>query len=204
MKTLKYNLQLLGYECIVPKFPLIFQEFDHSVNLLEELFSELQLQKEEKVHLVGHSTGGLVIRKFLGQTKYIEHIGRCVLLATPNNGSRLADIVHQIKVWTKFHKTLYSIRTEYVKQLNLPEKYTVDIAAIAGTKNSIILENIINEPNDGRIEISSVYFSGLTDYITLPYSHNEIHHKIETADLIDHFLRVGKFEKSDQQSYQLN
>lgn len=198
MKPLKYNLQLLGYECIVPKLPLMFREFEHCVTLLDELLAELHLAKDEKVHFVGHSTGGLVIRQFLAHTKYIEHIGRCVLVASPNNGSKLADIVHQFKIWTKIYKTLGSIRTDYVKQLQLPDYYPVEVGAIAGTKNSVILENIINEPNDGRIEVSTVYFPGLTDYITLPYSHTEIHHKIETAELIDHFLRIGKFEMSNQ------
>lgn len=203
MRTLKNNLQLLGYECYAPKFPLTFNEFDQSVSQLENFFATLPLEKGEKVHLVGHSTGGLLIRKFLEETKFIDRIGRAVLIACPNHGSRFVDIIHQFKFWTKIYKTLHSLRTDYVKQLKLMENYPIEIAAIAGTKNSIILRNIINEENDGRIEVSSVYFSGLTDFATLPYGHKEIHHKIETVQLVDHFLRMGKFEKKDSKQLEL-
>lgn len=49
-------------------------------------------QQAERVHFVGHSLGGLVIRAFLNtadaETK--AKLGKAVLLGTPNNGSAVA------------------------------------------------------------------------------------------------------------------
>ncbi len=44
----------------------------------------------EKVHLVGHSMGGLIARNYLQRRGGASRVERCVLLGTPNHGSRLA------------------------------------------------------------------------------------------------------------------
>lgn len=43
-----------------------------------------------RVHFVGHSLGGLLIRAYL-QNKRMEKLGRFVLIGTPNRGSELVD-----------------------------------------------------------------------------------------------------------------
>jgi hypothetical protein len=69
----------------------------------------------------------------------------------------------------------------------------VEIAAIAGNKNNLFLGNLIRDENDGRVELSSVFYPELKDIITLPFGHIEIHHQQETAKWVDTFLRTGKF-----------
>ncbi len=44
----------------------------------------------EKVNLVGHSMGGVIVRNYLQLRGGAERVDRCVLLATPNHGSKLA------------------------------------------------------------------------------------------------------------------
>jgi triacylglycerol lipase len=44
----------------------------------------------QKVHLVGHSMGGIIARNYLQIRGGAEKIDRCILLATPNRGSKLA------------------------------------------------------------------------------------------------------------------
>lgn len=186
-------MEILGYECIVPDLPLTYKEFDFAANVLESLLEELTLTKEEKVHLVGHSTGGLVIRKLIAETDYSDKIGRCVLIATPNKGSKLADIAGKIKPVVKIFKTLRSLNYEYIEQIDLTPKSNIEIAAIAGNRNNLFLGNLIGEENDGRVEVHSVYYPELKDYLTLPYGHAEIHHQPETAKMVDTFIRTGKF-----------
>jgi uncharacterized alpha/beta hydrolase family protein len=196
MKPLEQNLKLQGYECIVPNLPLTFKEFDHSALVLEELLEELlesKLTNEEKINLVGHSTGGLVIRKFISETKHRSNIGRCVLIATPNKGSKLANLATTIKPVEAIYRTLKSLKYEYIEQMDFGSVPDIDIAAIAGNKNNLLLGNFIRDENDGRVELSSVFYPGLKDFITLPFGHNEIHHQQETAKWVDTFLRTGKF-----------
>lgn len=196
MKSLEQNLERLGYECIVPNFPLTFKEFDYSALVLEDMLDELiesNLKNEDKINLIGHSTGGLVIRKFISETKHTSRIGRCVLIATPNKGSKLANLAATIKPVGEIYRTLKSLKYEYIKQMNFTSVPDVEIAAIAGNKNNLFLGNFIRDENDGRVELSSVFYPGLKDFITLPFGHNEIHHQQETVRWIDTFLKTGKF-----------
>jgi uncharacterized alpha/beta hydrolase family protein len=196
MKPLEQNLELLGYECIIPNLPLTFKEFDHSALILEEILKDLiesNVKKEEKVNLVGHSTGGLVIRKFISETKHISRIGRCVLIATPNKGSKLANLATTIRPIGEIYRTLKSLKYEYIEQMEFTSVPDIEIAAIAGNKNNLFLGNFIRNKNDGRVELSSVFYPGLKDFITLPFGHNEIHHQQETAKWVDTFLRTGMF-----------
>lgn len=44
----------------------------------------------EKVHLVGHSMGGMIVRNYLQIRGGEKKVAACVLLGTPNHGSKLA------------------------------------------------------------------------------------------------------------------
>lgn len=193
MKQMKSHMELLGYQCIVPKLPLTYKEFDYAAIILEGILEKLFFTEDEKVHLVGHSTGGLVIRKLISDTKYVDKIGRCVLIGTPNKGSKLANIAGKMKPVIKIFKTLRSLDYDYIEQIHLTSRPDIEIAAIAGNRNKLLLGKLIGEENDGRVEVDSVYYPELKDYITLPYGHTEIHHQPETAKLIDAFIRTGKF-----------
>lgn len=167
MKPLALNMRILGYECIVPKLPLTYKEFDYAVIILEAILKELCLDKEEKVHLVGHSTGGLVIRKLITDTNYTDKIGRCVLIGTPNKGSKLANIAGKMKPIIKIFKTLRSLDYDYIEQINFISRPDIEVAAIAGNRNNLLLGNLIGEESDGRVEVNSVYYPELKDYITI-------------------------------------
>jgi pimeloyl-ACP methyl ester carboxylesterase len=199
MRPLERNLEMLGYKCIVPNLPLTFKEFDYSALLLEEILDEYlnnDLHNGEKIHLVGHSTGGLVIRKFVSETRHTASIGRCVLIATPNKGSQLARIATRLKPVGELYRTLKSLNYEYIEQNKIAPVSDIEIAAIGGNKNNLFLGKLIRDVNDGRVELRSVYYPELKDFITLPFGHNEIHHQQETAFWINSFLKTGKFKNN--------
>lgn len=197
MRALQNHLDKLGYEGILLNLPLTFQRLEQSVLVLES-FMEGQLANrasQEKIHLVGHSTGGLVIRSWLAQTKYSSNIGRCVLLATPNQGSELADLAGKYcRLIPAIFKTLDSLQSRRVKGLPALNKHPVEIGAIAGSHNNLLLGHLLNEENDGRVTVASVRSPGLKDFLVLPLGHLEIHKKLQTAQLIDRFLQRGSFK----------
>lgn len=195
MEQLKIHLTLLGYECVLKDFPITYKEFDRAAVILEEVIKN-SVNGTEKINLIGHSTGGLVIRKLLSETEYIDKINRCVLIATPNKGSSLAAIASKIKPFTSIYKTLKSLTYEYIEQLNLNHRSNVEVGAIAGNVSKLYLGKLMSVVNDGRVEVSSVYYPELKDFIILPYGHKEIHDQQETAKLIDAFLQTGKFKNS--------
>ncbi|MFD0682520.1 MULTISPECIES: lipase family alpha/beta hydrolase [unclassified Paenibacillus] len=195
MMVLKSNLLVHKLDCELVDLPLTFKRIDQCAFIFEGLFEKIisELNKTEKVSLIGHSSGGLVIRKFLSETKYLSRINKCVLIATPNQGSELADFAGKIsRTYVKIFKTLYSLQTDNINMLQLKET-NVEIGAIAGNKNNLLLGNMLENENDGRVEVKSVYYSGLKDFIVLPYGHKEIHYQKETADLIHSFIIHSKF-----------
>jgi triacylglycerol esterase/lipase EstA (alpha/beta hydrolase family) len=50
----------------------------------------LELTSAERVHLVGHSLGGLVVRWYVQEQSGHGVTGRCITIATPHEGTRLA------------------------------------------------------------------------------------------------------------------
>ncbi|HNQ24121.1 MAG TPA: CHAT domain-containing protein [Phycisphaerae bacterium] len=82
---LKLRLRWAGYDAV-------FYPYDWRVSLDvlgDKLARDITTEKASRVHLVGHSMGGLVIRAALGRQEQTltEKLGRVVMLGTPNFGS---------------------------------------------------------------------------------------------------------------------
>lgn len=198
MKTLKKYLDGFGYDAICVDLPLTFSKIDKGVLKFGEFMKEIisSLGINEKISLVGHSTGGLIIRKFLlDNSQYINYVNKCVLISTPNNGSELAGIVNDhFKIFSNIFKTLKSLDPrEVVRILPLDDK-SIKIGAIAGNKCDLITAKLLPDINDGRVTVSSVECEDLDNFIILPYNHEEIHHKKKTAKLIHNFIQKGSFK----------
>ncbi len=196
MLTLNKNLEELGNEVMSVELPLTFKDITYATSVFEEIITEIiyDLKKGEKINLVGHSTGGIVIRLFLSNTKHIDKIHRCVLIATPNKGSKLADIASKLfPTFINIFKTLKSLKRENIQELQLKHIDSIEIGAIAGRKSNLLSDKLLKDENDGRVEVSSTICGELKDFLVLPFSHKEIHHKFETAKLVDIFLEQGNF-----------
>ncbi|WP_408956154.1 alpha/beta hydrolase [Natroniella sp. ANB-PHB2] len=195
MSVLKSNLEKEGYQGILVDLPLRFEEVKAATKIFAKKIKKIiiNLEREEELNFVGHSTGGLVIRNFLDNRKLRFKLGRVVLIATPNQGSRLAEIASIIKPFTYLFKTLDSLQPARIKELGLSSFKGVEVGAIAGNKNNLFLGTLLKEENDGRVRVDSVRYEGLSDFIILPYGHKEIHHQGKTAKVAADFLREGKF-----------
>lgn len=200
MLALKKNLEGLGNEITLVDLPLTFEDIVHATSIFQRIIGKIinDLEKGEKISLVGHSTGGLVIRLFLSNTKHIDKINRCVLIATPNKGSQLAEIAWKLApAFTNKFKTLKSLNRGNIESLKLKHMDNIEIGAIAGNKCNSFLGKLLKNENDGRVQVNSAIYEGVKDSIVLPCGHKEIHHRLETAKLIDSFLKQGRFNKDN-------
>lgn len=193
MAALSKYLETFGFHCHSLTLPLTRREFDRVTQLVANEVEELARSNGSTVHLVGHSTGGLLIRHLLTDRSVAVRIGRCVQLATPNKGSQLAMLADTIKGYTDYFRTLKSLHTAYIEKLSLINDTPIEMGAIAGTTSNLWLGRFIKGENDGRVEVSSVDIPELTDFTTLPFGHKDIHYHYETAVLIARFLNTGSF-----------
>ena len=196
MFALKSELEKADFEVITINLPLTFNKLKSVLTLFKSEVGKIfaESKREEKIHFVGHSTGGILIRRYLAVTEYKNKIGRIVLIAAPNRGSRLAYFAKKyFRPFTDIFKTLSSIEIENIKRLELAAGEEFEIAAIAGSKSNLFLGRFLTKENDGRIRVESVKFSGLKDFVVLPYGHKDIHFQEETAQLVAKFLKFGNF-----------
>lgn len=196
MRDLKEHLTKLGYKVQLVDLPLTFEKIETAAARFRAEMEEIiaNTEENEEISLVGHSTGGLIIRYFISQMDYEEKIDRAVLIATPNQGSQLADLAAEVSdSLVDLLKTLDSLQPEKIKELELEAVRNVEIGAIAGNKSDLLLGYLLEGENDGRVGVDAVWYEGLDDFILLPYNHLEIHHQFETAEVVASFLAEGEF-----------
>ena len=113
MVFLKEELEDLGYHCIAVNLPLKYKTLQQCNFDFAEILNQIisGLIENEKISLVGHSTGGLIIRCFLSSTIYVDKIDRCVLIATPNQGSELACLASKFML-SRIYKTMDSLKPD--------------------------------------------------------------------------------------------
>ncbi len=200
MRSLARFLEADGYRAVKVDLPLTFDHVEDAADVfareVEAILSDIP--DDQTIAMVGHSTGGLVIRYFLSHYPQHKRVGEAVLIATPNRGSTLAGMAGEISgLLVETLATLDSLRPENISKLGLDDPENVRIGAIAGNKGNLVLGQLLEKDNDGRIEVHAVYYPELDDFAIVPYNHNEIHHQKETAQLVERFIRTGAFDSHE-------
>jgi len=147
------------------------------------------------LHLVTHSMGGLVARALL--TRYRPpRLGRVVMLAPPNGGSEIADLLHR---WWPYRRwfgpaggQLGTRREERMTQLLGTIDY--ELGVIAGSRSINPLGSLLlPRPNDGRVSVVATQMPGLSGHIVLPTTHPGIVNNRACIEQAVTFLRDGHF-----------
>ena len=195
MYSLSNYLTSHGYCVYSVTLPTTTQPLETCCSLFEEYLDDLKLDGNT-VHMVGHSMGGLIIRLLL-QRGTFSFQGRSVLIATPNQGWKLADIAMKLFFPISYiFKGLASISSKNIRQNTLLKNDSNKYGIIAGNKNSPITNYFLPGENDGRVELDSVKLPTMADFLILPFDHNDIHHQINTHEAVLNFLQTGLFLKN--------
>jgi len=137
----------------------------------------------ERLHLVGHSMGAIVVRVALAMHKP-RKLGRVVLLAPPNHGARLADLALRVfRRWPSAARELCSRSDSYVN--GLASAADLDCGIIAASW-------------DHAVSLASTHLAGERDHITLRGLHTLPLHWRAPAQ-VAHFLREGQFLRAADQ-----
>lgn len=193
MRYLGDYLGARGYRIWRPELSATLGSLERCSRQLAEALNAVDAG-QGAIHLVGHSFGGLIVRHCLAHNR-LPDLGRCVLIATPNRGSGLADLaLRLLRPWPRQpFGSLAELRTdapEIGRPLNDPAP---EIGVIAGTRCNLYLGRLLAGENDGRVEVESTRLPQMQDFAALPYGHREIHRNAETARLTLEFLQTGRF-----------
>lgn len=147
---------------------------------------------DEKVHLIGHSLGGVVIAAALAQA-LPERVGRVVLLGSPLRGSLTAKRLTRFPGGRLF---IGACLAELHACGGLTEwSARVEVGSIAGQAGLGVgrLFGSFPGPNDGTVAVAETKIEGLTDHVVLPVAHTALVWSKAVADEAEHFLLHGRF-----------
>lgn len=197
MWRIEDKLEQAGFEVCSIDYDTIGESVFH---VLQQATDEIDdcIHSAGRIHFVGHSLGGLVIKSYLSirpefSTQY--NLGEVVMVGTPNKGSEVADHLkgHMLmNLDGGIGKALMTGSDTLGKQI--PE-LDIEVGVIAGTDGSAATSQYFKGPNDGLVSVESAKFSKMKDFITLNVSHSAMRYNKDVAEQIIHFLNYGSFRK---------
>ncbi len=214
MKALARHLRKHGgYEVFPVDYASLRSSIDDQAANLASIIRNLD--GIQQIHLVGHSMGNIVIRRYLaGNDAPIDgwrpdnRIGRIVMIAPPNHGSRqatqLADNALFQKVFGEAGQQLGVGWESLEPRLATPRTEFGIIAG--GTGNRVGFSPfLLPGDDDGRITVETTRLAGASDFVTVSSIHELIGNDPRTFGYTLSFLANGYFASpTERQSIPLD
>ena len=166
--------------------------FAEQVDAVREAVGEC-CAESSRIHFVGHSLGGLLIRGYLAEARP-ERLGRVVLLAPPSAGSllvdRLQDFPAALDALGPVGSALGTDSTDLPATLPPPD---YEIGIIAGNRSLNLIGTLaIPGPDDGIVGVAETRIDGVP-IVVLPVTHTFVMNSPLAARVVVQFLRTGNF-----------
>jgi pimeloyl-ACP methyl ester carboxylesterase len=153
----------------------------------------IQAQDAGVIHLVGHSLGGLVIRRLLLDFPQHQQLrpGRVVTLGTPHQGSYVAARISQLAAG----EWLLGKSAQSLTDSLPPWGGSRELGVIAGSLALGVGQVVpgLVQPNDGTVSVAEACLPGATDQRVLPVSHMGLLVSADVARQVCAFLKNGHF-----------
>ncbi len=151
-------------------------------------------QGADKVHVVTHSMGGILVRQYMA-TYGAKQFSRTVMLAPPNKGSEAVDALRDVPGFQFLNGPaglqLGTDENSVPLQLGPVES---DVAVIAGTFSiNIVLSTYLPDPDDGKVSVESTRLDGMCAHLQVDVSHPFIMQDEGVISEVISYLRTGKF-----------
>jgi len=187
------NLRFLGFHLKKSGFDVKYFKYrsvscDISENT-QKLLNFLKSINTKRIHLAGHSLGGLVVLELL--EKYsVANIGHSVIFGSPVNGSVVVREMGKNRLGKKIYGCSFDT---LCNGLGLLCKHNVGIIAGVGGKGLGQFFADLPKPHDGAVSVEETQLSSARDSICLPTSHFTMLLSKQVAMEIVEFIKSGKF-----------
>jgi pimeloyl-ACP methyl ester carboxylesterase len=188
MALLRRRLRQEGFQPVQFSYRTVKNSVAENAARLAAFVGELD---SDAVHFVGHSLGGLVIRRLFTDFADLP-AGRIVTLGTPHLGSEVARSL-EASLAGRF---MLGRSLEQGLLGNLPPwRGQRELGSIAGSLSFgagwVVAD--LPRPNDGTVAVCETELPNMTDHITFPVSHMALLFSSGVAREVCHFLEHGRF-----------
>jgi triacylglycerol lipase len=152
-----------------------------------------------RVDFVTHSLGGIIVRQFLAAHP-IPNAGRVVMLAPPNRGSEVADVLGRNAILRRIVRPLGELGTSSTcTPIRLPRP-NVEVGVIAGDRSHIPLfaHWMHDVPNDGVVPVERTRLEGMRAHLVLRRTHTFLPFAPDAIAQAFHFLACGRFSTASR------
>ncbi len=178
-----------GFETTTFGYRTVSEPLD---TVLERLLQTIEAARADRLHVIGHSLGGIIGYRFFERFHDLPP-GRVVFLGSPLCGSQAARGFQRFDLGRRMTGPL--VTQELLGQAERRWTAGRELGLIAGTRPMGLgrLFAGFNEPNDGTVAVRETRLEGATDHVTLPVSHLGMMVSARVADECGRFLRKGRF-----------
>ncbi|UWU28677.1 alpha/beta hydrolase [Rhizobium sp. WSM1274] len=197
MAKLAGFLSAHGYRVVNVGYPSTKFSISDLVDIIRpEIDGAAKEAGDDRVHFVGYSMGGLIVRAFLRNYRP-ANLGRVVMVGTPNSGSQIADF---LKNWPLFRKVYgpagQQLITDQTAMTELFGTVDYELGIIAGNRTIDPVSSLIiglRVPNDGKVSVESTRLDGASAHIVIPANHTFLPVNKTMWSQTLSFLRDGRF-----------
>jgi pimeloyl-ACP methyl ester carboxylesterase len=146
------------------------------------------------VHFLTHSLGGIIVRRFLASHP-LPNLGRVVMLAPPNGGSEVADVLQQSALLPCLVTPLRELGTGETSVPRALPPANFELGVIAGSRSHIPLFDrwMQRVPNDGVVAVDRTKVEGMRDFLLLRRTHTTLPWAPDAIRAAFTFLERGSF-----------
>jgi pimeloyl-ACP methyl ester carboxylesterase len=192
MSWLAHALRNEGFDTHTASYESVTGAPDEHVARLSEQVQRLPQAAAGKVHLIGHSMGGVVVLQYLLAAARAPCIARAVLLGTPARGSQAA-LAFERQPWG--HMMLGESRELWRAPFPHAIDSGLEVGAIAGDEAFGLGPLFVSlpPPSDGVVTVDETRIEGLRDHRVMHVSHTGMLLSRDVAAQCAAFLETGAF-----------
>jgi triacylglycerol lipase len=195
METLDATLQKEGYSVSNVGYPSRTATIEAlSESVVGGALSNLTFDVGSKVHFVGHSLGGILVRSYL-ERHSVSNLGRVVMLGPPNQGSEVVDRIGSWRLAQWLNGPAGSqLGTGSDSVTNQLGPVRCELGVIAGDRTlNWINSMMIPGSDDGKVSLERTKVEGMTDYVVVHVTHPYLMEREVAIRQIVSFLKTGRF-----------
>jgi len=188
-------LTAAGFQTLNLRYPSRKQSLGDLVEHVHREAGAFLAQPGGRAHVVAHSMGGLLARAYIARHRP-PGLGHAVLLAPPNGGSEIADLLCRTWAYRRFFgpagQQLGTVPDVPLRRLLGTVDYPLGV--IAGDRTVDPLGwLLLPRPNDGKVAVARTGVDGMAGHVTVHASHAMMMRNAGVLRHTLHFLQHGRF-----------